>query len=44
MFCAVLWHGQNSQSAELLQVASLDFAETDDLILEIKADYDLIRG
>jgi DNA mismatch repair protein MutH len=44
VFCAVLWHGKNSQSSELLRVASLDFAETDDLILEIKADYDLIRG
>lgn len=43
VFCAVLWHGKNSQSAELLQVTSFDFAETDDLILEIKADYDLIR-
>jgi DNA mismatch repair protein MutH len=43
VFCAVMWHGPNSQSAELLKVASLDFAETDDLILEIKADYDLIR-
>lgn len=43
VFCAVMWHGPNSQSAELLKVASLDFAETDDLILEIKADYDLIQ-
>jgi DNA mismatch repair protein MutH len=43
VFCAVMWHGTNSQSAELLKVASMDFAETDDLILEIKADYDLIR-
>lgn len=32
------------QCGHALQVASLDFAETDDLILEIKADYDLIRG
>ena len=44
VFCAVRWHGKNSQSAELLRVTSLDFAETDDLILEIKADYDRIRG
>lgn len=43
VFCAVMWHGPNAQTAELLDVASLDFAETDDLILEIKADYDLIR-
>jgi len=42
VFCAVMWHGQNSESAELLKVASLDFAEDDELILEIKADYDFI--
>jgi DNA mismatch repair protein MutH len=44
IFCAVHWHGKNSPTAELVRVASFDFAETDDLILEIKADYDLIRG
>jgi len=44
VFCAVMWHGQNSESAELLKVASLDFAEDDELILEIKADYDFIRN
>jgi hypothetical protein len=38
-----MWHGQNSDTGELLKVASLDFAEDDDLIQEIKADYDLIR-
>jgi len=43
VFCAVMWHGQNSENAELLKVASLDFAEDDDLIIEIKADYDFIR-
>lgn len=43
VFCAVMWHGQNSETGELLKVASLDFAEDDDLIKEIKADYDLIR-
>jgi len=44
IFCAVMWHGKNSQEAELLNVASLDFAEDDDLISEIKADYDFIRN
>ena len=44
VFCAVMWHGKNAEKAELLQVTSLDFSETDDLILEIKADYDLIRN
>ena len=43
IFCAVMWHGKNAESGELLKVASLDFAEDDDLIREIKADYDLIR-
>lgn len=43
VFCAVMWHGQNSENAELLKVASLDFAEDDELIKEIKADYDFIR-
>ena len=43
IFCAVMWHGKNSDTGELLQVASLDYAEDDDLITEIKADYDFIR-
>lgn len=43
IFCAVAWHGQNSDTGELIKVASLDFADDDKLILEIKADYDLIR-
>ena len=44
VFCAVEWHEKNAESAELLEVVSLDFAETDDLIMEIKADYDFIRN
>lgn len=44
IFCAVAWHGKNAEKAELLEVVSLDFAETDDLIMEIKADYDFIRN
>lgn len=43
VFCAVMWHGKNSEGGELLKVASLDFAEDDELIKEIKADYDFIR-
>jgi len=43
VFCAVMWHGKNSESGELLKVASLDFTEDDELIQEIKADYDFIR-
>lgn len=44
VFCAVAWHGQNAEKAELIKVTSLDFAETDELILEIKEDYDFIRN
>lgn len=44
VFCAVMWHGKNSEKAELLKVASLDFAEDDELIKEIKSDYDFIRN
>jgi DNA mismatch repair protein MutH len=43
IFCAVMWHGRNSENAELLQVASLDFSETDELIREIQTDYEFIR-
>ena len=43
IFCAVQWNGKNSEAGELLKVASLDFAEDDELIKEIKADYDFIR-
>ena len=43
VFCAVKWNGKNSESAELIKVASLDFAEDDELIKEIKSDYDFIR-
>ncbi|MES2315320.1 MAG: MutH/Sau3AI family endonuclease [Patescibacteria group bacterium] len=44
VFCAVEWNGANSQESKLLKVASLDFAEDDELIKEIKADYDFIRN
>src|SRR3989338_1727504 len=44
IFCAVMWHGKNAEKAELIKVASLDFAKDDQLIKEIKADYDFIRN
>ena len=44
VFCAVEWNGKNAKNAKLLEVTSLDFAEDDELIREIKADYDLIRA
>lgn len=43
VFCAVEWNGPNSKEAKLLKVASMDFAEDDELIEKIKADYDFIR-
>ncbi len=43
VFCAVMWHGKNSDSGELLEVESLDFAEDDTLIKEIEKDYEFIR-
>src|SRR3989344_3048374 len=44
VFCAVEWKGQNARSAKLLRVTSLDFAEDDELIQEIKSDYGFIRS
>jgi DNA mismatch repair protein MutH len=44
VFCAVEWDGKNAESGRLLKVASLDFAEDDELIQEIRADYDFIRN
>lgn len=44
VFCAVQWDGKNAKKSKLLRVASLDFAEDDELIQEIKADYDFIRN
>lgn len=44
VFCAVQWDGLNAKGSKLLRVASLDFAEDDELIQEIRADYDFIRA
>ena len=44
IFCAVMWHGQHAKKAELLNVASLDFSKTDELIQEIRADYNFVRN
>ena len=44
VFCAVLWNGQNSEDGKLLKVVSFDSTEDDELIFEIKADYDFIRN
>ncbi|MBN2753902.1 MAG: hypothetical protein JXR81_03435 [Candidatus Goldbacteria bacterium] len=44
VFCAVAWDGKNAKTARLISVASLDFAEDDELIREIEADYNFIRN
>ena len=44
VFCAVMWNGKNSDKAELLDVTSLDFSKDDELIQEIKKDYEFIRN
>lgn len=44
IFCAVQWNGKNAVDGQLLKVASIDFTEDDELIKEIKADYNLIRA
>lgn len=44
IFCAVEWNGKNSKNGKLIKVASIDFSEDDDLIKEIKEDYDFIRA
>jgi len=44
IFCAIMWHGKNSETGELLKVANLDFAQDDELIKEIEADYEFIRN
>lgn len=44
VFCAVKWEGLNAKGSKLLNVSSLDFAEDDELLKEIKADYDFIRA
>ncbi|MCS7092672.1 MAG: hypothetical protein NZM26_04970 [Patescibacteria group bacterium] len=44
IFCPVQWNGKNAKNAKLLRVASLNFAEDDELIQQIKDDYDLIRA
>jgi len=42
VFCAVMWHGPHSKKSELLGVTSLDFAEDDQIIREVKQDYEFI--
>ena len=43
ILCAVEWNEKNATGAKLLRVVSLDFAKDDELIKEIKEDYDFIR-
>jgi DNA mismatch repair protein MutH len=43
VFCKVMWHGKHVPKAELLEVSDFNFSEDDELVLEIKEDYDFIR-
>lgn len=42
IFCAVMWHGKNSETGELLKVVSFDFID-EKMIKEIGEDYEFIR-
>jgi DNA mismatch repair protein MutH len=44
VFCAVEWKGINDKNVEFLDVTSFDFQDEQELIDEIKADYDFIRN
>jgi DNA mismatch repair protein MutH len=44
IICAVEWNGTDSEDAKLLKVVNLDFEKNDELIKEIKADYELIQN
>jgi len=44
IYCAVSWHGRNSEKSELLKVQSFDFIDDQNLISEIEADYEFIRA
>lgn len=44
VFCKVMWHGNFVAKSELLSVSSFDFIENDNIINEIKADYELIQN
>jgi DNA mismatch repair protein MutH len=44
VFCAVEWKGTNDKNVKFLDVTSFDFQDEQELIDEIKADYDFIRN
>lgn len=44
IFCPVLWTNKHQTSSTLLKVTSFDFQTNDEIINEIKADYDFIRS
>lgn len=44
IFCAVSWNGKFSSESKLLKVQSFDLLENDQLIQEIKADYEFIQN
>lgn len=44
VFCAVEWKSTNDKNVKFLDVTSFDFQDEQELIDEIKADYDFIRN
>lgn len=44
VFCAVEWKAVGDKNVNFLEVTSFDFQDEQDLIDEIKADYDFIRS
>lgn len=44
IYCAVSWNGRHNEKSELLKVQSFDFLESEEIINEIKADYEFIRS
>jgi len=44
IFCAVSWEGKNSTHSSLLKITAMDFLETDELINEVKEDYEFTRN
>ena len=44
IFCAVAWNGKHSTNSSMLKITAMDFLETDELINEVKKDYEFIRN
>lgn len=43
IFCAVSWHGKHFPKSKLLKISNIDLLKDDELIQEVKEDYEYIR-